>query len=207
MTNLKSAVPRLDDLTAIMKLHLADISCITESWCHSGMSNEMLKIDGYHLIRRDRENRKGGGLLAYIQDNLSCKVWTELHSDQLETVWFTTRSACMPRQFSHISLGLIYHPPDADHTTMIEHINRSIDTIRLQFPQTGFIITGDLNQLPTHCFKSNGGLVQLVKSPTRLSAMLDKIYTNMAEIYSDTKKCPPSGMFSPQDSNQSTIIK
>lgn len=135
------------------------------------------------MIRKDRTCRKGGGLLVYVNDQFGFKVWSDLHHQGIETLWFTIRTPRMPRDFSHLSVGVVYHPPDSNNELMLEHINSAIDHIRSHHPQSGFIITGDFNKLPAHRFASNGQLKQLVKQPTRNTAILDKLFTNMSSVY------------------------
>ena len=54
------------------------------------MTDSMLDIPGYNLLRRDRnDDRVDGGLLAYVHPGLDCRVWTNLHEDHLETVVYS----------------------------------------------------------------------------------------------------------------------
>ena len=164
VTNLRSAVPKLDDLAATMRLHQADICCVTESWGHKDIPDQALTINGYTMIRRDRGgHRKGGGLPVYVNEHIAFNVWSELRSPAIESLWLTMRSTRMPRQFSHLSLGLVYHPPDGAAREMTDHINYAIDHICAKHPCSGLAITGDFNQLPTHRFAENATLKQLVK--------------------------------------------
>ena len=43
---------------------------MTESKLDNTVSNEEVEIDGYNLIRPDR-NRKGGGIVCYIKTSIS----------------------------------------------------------------------------------------------------------------------------------------
>ena len=193
VTNLRSALPKLDDLAVTMKLHQVDLACITESWCHGGMTDSMLDIPGYKLLRRDRnDGRVGGGLLAYVHP-----VWTaECGPTFTRITWklwfiFTVRSPRMPRQFSHITIGLVYHPPNTDHSSMVKHILRTMNIIRLQHLHSSFMITGDFNHLPEECLRVNAQMIKLVKAPTRGAAILDKLLTDMQAIYTETLVCTP----------------
>ncbi len=69
LTNLRSAaVPKFDDFATCVRQQQVDVAGISESWCHKDVPSSMLNIDGYNMVRRDRENRRGGGILLYIHD-------------------------------------------------------------------------------------------------------------------------------------------
>ena len=54
----------------IFKRILLDVSpgivAVTESWCHDGIPDSVLEVEGYCLFRSDRKNRVGGGVLLYM---------------------------------------------------------------------------------------------------------------------------------------------
>jgi len=55
-----------DEISENMGRKGLDISGITESWAHEGISNAELKIQGYNLLRKDRCRKvktRGGGVL------------------------------------------------------------------------------------------------------------------------------------------------
>lgn len=76
---------------------------------------------------------------------------------------------------------------------MLDHIIGCVDHITLQHPNAGVIICGDFNQLKDSYLKSSCQLKQVVTSPTRLQATLDKVYTNMAVHYANITVLPPVG--------------
>jgi hypothetical protein len=66
-----------------------DIILVTESWCHSEISNAFLSIDGYEIqpdLRMDREDTaggRGGGLLVYGKSGLTIlKLYKEVELQQ-----------------------------------------------------------------------------------------------------------------------------
>jgi len=65
---------------------------------------------------------------------------------------------------------------------MLDHIISSMDTISRQHPYTGIVLLGDFNQLPDSQLRTYP-LRQLVTGPTRKTAILDKIYTNIANWF------------------------
>ena len=88
----------------------------------------------------------------------------------------------MPRSVSHLLIGVVYHPPDAVSRVMTDHLLDAIDNIMKRHSNAGIILLGDFNHMydtPLRQFP----MKQTVKSATRGSAILDKIYTNISEWY------------------------
>ena len=66
---------------------------------------------------------------------------------------------------------------------MLNHIDQSLDYIRRHHPYTGIILMGDFNKMMDSHLKRNHNLKQIVDQPTRGSAILDNIYTNIPDLY------------------------
>ena len=129
--------------------------------------------------------------MCLIRQGIPYKEWTNLRNEDVETLWISLRPPKLPRQFTHITIGVIYHPPDADNRTMINHICQCLDYILQHHPRTGIILSGDFNHLPERQLKAHYHLKQIVTVPTRGEATLDKIYTNMDKLYrSPVTSCP-----------------
>ena len=138
----------------------------------------------YVCHRRDRQDgRDGGGLLMCVRNDVQC---TRLHSyetNDLEAIWLLCRETRMPRCLSHILNGAVYHPPNTNHQSMLTYIIDCLDQLSKDHPNLGIILLGDFNRLPDATLKSFP-LRQVVKTSTRGSAILDKIFTNMFDWYS-----------------------
>jgi len=67
-----------------------------------------------------------------------------------------------------------------------------LDSISRIHPCAGFILLGDFNHLNDSTIRSYP-LKQVVKCATRKSAILDKIYTNIAGWYDQPFSTPPIG--------------
>ena len=126
--------------------------------------------------------KKGGGVLAYIRENIPYNRLGYLESNDVESLWVLVRDKCMPRQFSHILIVVVYIPPNACDYTTINHIVAGVDDTLRKHPHAGVMLIGDFNQLnDTHL--RNYPLRQVVRRPTRGRAVLDKIFTNMSTLY------------------------
>jgi len=88
----------------------------------------------------------------------------------------------MPQSISFILIDAIYHPPDGDNKSITSHIIQCLDRCSQAHPYFGIILLSDFNQLPDAIINSYP-LRQVVRSPTKESAVLDKIFTNMYDWY------------------------
>ena len=59
----------------------------------------------------------------------------------------------------------------------------SIDSIIREHPDWGLVIIGDCNKMSDNFLKIHYRLVQVVDIPTRGNALLDKLWSNMADVY------------------------
>ena len=98
----------------------------------------------------------------------------------------------MPRHLSHIIIAIIYQPPAADSYATVMHIVERLDLLSRRHPSCGIILTGDFNRLPDSQIRQFP-LQQVVRAPTRGTATLDKIYTNVQKWYCEPHILPNIG--------------
>ena len=65
---------KLIQLTEVFKKLSPAVVGITESWLTENNSNEEVEMEGYKLVRRDREGKRGGGVLVYIKEEYSQRI-------------------------------------------------------------------------------------------------------------------------------------
>ena len=112
-TNSRSLGNKINDLRAVVVSERPDIVCITESWVN--LKSKHLKseysIAGYKLFNTDRQTgRKGGGVLAYVNENLSCCIKNNIKSNETsETLWLEIGYGK-----ERIVLGVVYRSPNLD---------------------------------------------------------------------------------------------
>jgi hypothetical protein len=109
----------------------------------------------YACYRHDRlDGRKGGGVVCYVDTKFPCSRLSSLETDELESIWLLVRRPVMPRQVSHVAIGVIYHPTGAPSGPMLHNIVNAIDTIISQHPHTGIMIAGDFNAMDDRLLRS-----------------------------------------------------
>ncbi len=104
--NINSLLPKIEEIRYIANLSNVSAICITESKLDHTISNSEIKIEGYDLIRCDR-NRNGGGVLCFIKDNLH---FNQIHifGNDIENIFF---EILLPNS-QPITIGCIYRPPN-----------------------------------------------------------------------------------------------
>ena len=84
-----------------------DIVGVTETWLNENDSVNSTNIKGYHsAIRKDRQDRIGGGVAIFIKNNLAAEHVGDLDVPGLEAVWAVVNTGR-----HRILVGVIYRPP------------------------------------------------------------------------------------------------
>jgi len=154
------------------------------------MPTEAIHIPGYVCYRHDREDgRRGGDVLCYVNTGLSCQVLDQLQDPDIESLWLLYRGTRMPRLVSHVAIGIVYHALTASSSRASQHILSCLDSISRIHSCAGFILLGDFYHLNDSTIRSFP-IKQVVKCATRKSAILVKIYTNIACWYDQPFSTP-----------------
>ena len=93
---------------------------ITESKLDNSVTDKEININGYSIIRNDR-NRNGGGVACYIRDDL-CFNKKNIFSNSIEHIFF---EILIPK-VKPIAIGIFYRPPNS---------NDFLDTLSNNFQQ------------------------------------------------------------------------
>ncbi|XP_033095921.1 uncharacterized protein LOC117100361 [Anneissia japonica] len=109
-----------------------------------------------------RINQRGGGVVAYVKDNLQCEIFDFISvPPELEMIWLLVSHHKIPRAAPYLIIGCVYIPPESPHQQLlIEHIESTVDIIRTHKPQAGIMITGDFNRTEIKSFCSDSNLNQ-----------------------------------------------
>ena len=151
-----------------------DIAIISETHLKMKHADSCFAIDGYTLLRRDRQRRRAGGVAFYIRSHLSATVWTHPGCiDTFELLWLQVRVGQRVAM-----VGALYHPPKPLYHTaaLLDYIESCLDAIAIQFPEAVIILAGDLNMLSEEDTVARTCLVSIVNQPTRGPNKLDRIY-------------------------------
>ena len=156
-------------------------------------NEELMVIEGYNILIKHRENKKGGGVGLYIDSELKFEPAFELN--QFGTAAFESLFANVELSPGNtIMVGVIYRPPGGN----IGQFNDGFDTMwsTIKSCCNKILLTGDFNiNLPnhdSHCeidaflnMMYNNRCYPVTTSPTRFSnngsTLIDNIFTSCLE--------------------------
>lgn len=198
LTNANHILNKIDELYILTLKQNIDIVCITETWLNDEILDDVCKLPGYNLFRRDRLSGQGGGVLCYVDGGIDCRKLDDLTcaSADFELMWVALRPRLLPRPISIILLGIVYCPPwyGIDlRRSLSRYIVSCVDELNRKFTNAGFILTGDFNALETSLFNKYLHFKQVVTKGTRGLNILDKIFTNVSDYYFEPVIWPPLG--------------
>ena len=146
------------------------------------------------LCEWTRTNTVHEGVCTFIKDNTNFNVLNDLQDESFEALWIKLRPDHLPRGYSCIVLGTIYHPPRANNSAILEYLWKCLSTIESRFSNCGLLIVGDFNRLKTKRLQNSFGLKQIVNFPIRGKGFLDWDFSNLAESYKDPIQRPSHGL-------------
>ena len=68
--NARSLNGKVDELAAFMSVHKVHIATVTETWLTDQIGDDQLSIGGYVIYRKDRMHGRGGGVCAYVSQQI-----------------------------------------------------------------------------------------------------------------------------------------
>ena len=197
--NIRSLLPKIEQLRIILQEAKIDIVTICETWLNNRIDTSLVDIKGYKSFRLDRKNpdnkaKRGGGLLVYINDDLAlgAKALTNLNTmnGDLESQWIEIDRP----NARNIQICNSYRPPTGHVKRALTDLSKILSTHTSR--KKDLIILGDFNinyknkTSPAYktlaFFEKANNLSQYIKTETRLtknsSTLLDLILTNAQYI-------------------------
>jgi len=187
-------MPKLEEIKYVLSHSKIHILGLCETFLNKEIQDSDLQIPNFNCIRRDRDSRKGGGIVVYIKDNIPFQHKLDLNTCSLESVWI---EIMFPNTKSFL-INFIYRPPDSTIDWVSAYDISFKNAINCMNKE--LYILGDLNmnfQSGKDTFKNSrwnsfvisNGLKQLVMEPTRItkksSTIIDHLYTNRPDCISN----------------------
>ena len=183
--NARSIFHKVSELKLIARQHKIAVFSITETWLDNSYTDQSIKIEGYNLIRRDRDTF-AGGVCIYIREDLAFNPRQDLQNINFEDVWV---EILLPR-CKPIIIGTCYKAPDNNNLTECLE-----NTLNLVNPESDIYVLGDFNicllKDNSNYRKSYKDLTelhnfkQLINKPTRVTdtsaSCIDHIFVNKSE--------------------------
>ena len=169
--NVRSLLPKIDELRIVCSVSKPDVVCITESWLDSTIDDCEISIQGYSAFRLDR-SRHGDGVLIYVKSLFTCSI---LFKGTTECIVINVACFVNPSPGSDVSICLFYRPPSSAYSLL----DTLFDTLCNIFVSlaSNFYLIGDFNIdffTPSFLYHkllsivTSFNLTQVVKVPTRV---------------------------------------
>ena len=76
------------------------VAGITESWANKDIVDAELALTGYLMFRKDRQERRGGGVILYIKESIQAyEITLKSEADCEEAIWYNivTKNSTLTR--------------------------------------------------------------------------------------------------------------
>ena len=189
--NINSVRYKFDELKEILTDKIVDLLIISETKIDSSFNDNLFKVEGYKMERRDRTTH-GGGLTTFVRSDLPFKRRKDLECQEIETICYELSMA----KCKWCIVGA-YRKPSLENKVFENDITKSLDQIFLKFDHV--ICLGDLNYDLSRNDKSQPlinicdtfNLDNIVKQPTcfmknQTPSLIDVILTNSKTLLCNT---------------------
>ena len=123
--NANSLLSKKEELRTLAFNTNISVLWITEAKLDNTVSSEEIKIEGYNLLRSDR-NKNGGGVACYIKNNIAhYQQWSI--SENITNI--VLNKSKLPKS-KPITVGITYRPPN--QVDFIDHFNNALGKLTFQ---------------------------------------------------------------------------
>ena len=75
LLNVRSNRNKIDEFQALLSMDSFDVIALTETWLDVNFEDKELGLEGYNIFRKDRQGKRGGGLLMAIKGPV---IWSRV---------------------------------------------------------------------------------------------------------------------------------
>ena len=197
-SNVRSIIPKMDEINQLLRQHDFDIFCVTETWLSDTTQDRILVFPGYQMERKDRPSPpsrgkrstgRGGGVAVIYRDGLSASVLPIPTAGLCESLWLSISGGGR----RSVTVGVVYRPPSSPVSAAINDLHDQLQTA-LGYGRP-VLCLGDVN---INLLRPDGpgvrqyrrtlhelNLSQLVTEPTHLEptpSLIDHIITDIPDI-------------------------
>ena len=153
--NMRAAQKKLISLAEDMEERGCQISILTELWeCEENFCDKLKEIGEKRTIKYISNPRKTGkkgggcGFLLMGEDFHLTKLNVQVPKN-LETCWGLLKTTKPNSEIKKIIFGVFYYPPKSRmKTPLLNHLNVTINILKLEHPSAQVVILGDRNEIP-----------------------------------------------------------
>ena len=144
--NTRSLISSFPEFTAFKNNYPFDVYTLSETWLTSNTHQiDYVKIPALQLLNRNRSDKKGGDVAAYVRDNIEKKPRDDLSNldSDVESLWFEVKGK---NRNSDILIGVFYQPNFESSLVQawLDKFDHILDRVLTHWNGIT-IITGDMN--------------------------------------------------------------
>ena len=169
-----------------MEIH---VIAITESWLDSNDVDAEYDIDNFTILRQDRLNKKGGGVLLYVNKTLDHELVSEM-TYSVNNLFECVTVEIKIKNCKNVVVSCMYRTPGGSVVDFNEEFKACVNKVK---HDKILCVCGDFNinllncehHLPTKEFldiTQSYGLLPMIDKPTRITlnsaTLIDNIFSN-----------------------------
>ena len=107
-------------------------------------------IQNYQIVQNNRIYAQHGGVALYVKESIKLDRlhdYEDTNNNHIEVIWCKLRPYRLPRGFSGLIVGVLYHPPNSNGDQMKEYLLDTLSEIERSHPNCGILLAGDFNRL------------------------------------------------------------
>ena len=200
MMNARSVYNKSDNLREMLSSIGPSVTLISETWeRENNKLDNVLNSTRFKYISSYRKKKSPGGGCAIVYNERQFNVVNPDVDvpENVEAAWaiFSPVTSDVNKlKVKRILVGTIYVSPKSKYKTeTADHIIETIHLLRARYDNDiNFLIGGDFNRMPvTDILECYGALKQVVSVPTRKSATLEILLSDLASMYHPVTTLPP----------------
>ena len=121
--NIHSLHNKLDELRLFCNEYKLHILSLNETWLDENISDDELHLNGYNIIRRDRDSFRDS-VAAYTDEHLQFNHINMEARPNIEVIWFELK----PIKSKKILFGSLYRPPNFDASVFSQEVESILVT-------------------------------------------------------------------------------
>ena len=167
--NIRGLRGNISEVAFLLQQSRLDVLAVTETHLSESISDSEVVIDGYCILRLDRETRKGGGVAFFYKNNLDIRVVPKYHDKHLEALWVE-----LVLHSQRLLLGCVYRPPDYGvfynyFKIILEKIWLKRKNVMIMGDFNSDLLSNNDNSRKLSQLLSSFNYKNLIKKPTRVS--------------------------------------
>lgn len=200
--NARSLNKSIEELREIIYKTFFDVLAISESWLTKNTPNGRFELNNYTVFRKDRKNKRGGGVLWYVRDHYKAKVIKTPDSDKLpEMLWIEVST-----NGKKLALGCLYKAPKIPYG-VFANLYETILPIYTKYDDVVMVGDFNVNMLDLNAYNTKFlldvliepfSLKQLITKPTRITetsrTLIDLILVNKPDNVLFSNVCDAPGV-------------